>query len=208
MEDVLDLYHQPYNPLRPVVCFDEGLKQLIAETRMPLPMQPGETQRYDYTYERQDTCNLFMFCEPLSGWRHVEVTEQKTMIEYAHCMKYLVDVRYPEVECIRVVQDNFSTHQPAALYKAFPPQEARRILNRLEFHYTPKHGSWLNMAEIELSILTCQCLNRRIGNKETLTTEVAAWENHRNQHIKTINWQFTTADARIKLKKLYPSFSD
>ncbi len=208
MEDVLELYHEPYDPLRPVVCFDEGTKQLIDETRTPLPIQPGEAQRYDYEYERQGTCNLFVFCEPLSGWRHVDVTDQRTMIEYAHCMKYLVDIRYPEVEYIRVVQDNLNTHKPAALYKAFPPQEARRILERLEFHYTPKHGSWLNMAEIELNVLSSQCLDRRIGNKETLTNEVAAWETHRNQHVKTINWQFTTPDARIKLKKLYPSFSD
>ena len=207
MEDVLELYHQPYDPTRPLVCFDEGTKQLIAETRTPLPLKPGEVQRYDYEYERHGTCNLFVFCEPLCGWRHIDVTEQRTMIEYAHCMKYLVDVRYPEAECIRVVQDNLSTHKPAALYKAFPAQEARRILERLEFHYTPKHGSWLNMAEIELQVLSSQCLDRRIDNQETLTQEVAAWENHRNHQVKTINWQFTTTDARIKLKKLYPSFS-
>ena len=138
MEDVLDLYHEPYDPLRPVVCFDEGTKQLIGETRSPIPMQPGEPQRYDYEYERHGTCNLFMFCEPLAAWRHVEVTDRRTMVEYAHCMKYLTDVRYPDVEMIRVVQDNLSTHKPAALYKAFPPEEARRILQRLEFHYTPK----------------------------------------------------------------------
>jgi len=206
MEDVLELYHAPYEPLRPVVCFDEGTKQLLAETRTPLPMQPGKSQRYDYEYERHGTCNLFMFCEPLGGWRHVDVTERRTMVEYAHCMKDLSDVWYPEAECIRVVQDNLSTHKPAALYEAFPPEEARRILERIEFHYTPKHGSWLNMAEIELNVLGRQCLDRRIGDKDTLTGEVAAWEEQRNQNAATVNWQFATQDARIKLKKLYPSF--
>ncbi len=206
MEDVLELYHEPYDPLRPVVCFDEGTKQLLGETRTPLPMRPGERQRYDYEYERHGTCNLFMFGEPLRGWRHIDVTEHRTMIEYAHCMKELADVWYPEAECIRVVQDNLSTHKPAALYEAFPPEEAWRILKRLEFHYTPKHGSWLNIAEIELNVLSSQCLDRRIGDKDTLTSEVAAWETHRNQYAATVNWQFTTQDARIKLKKLYPSF--
>ena len=206
MEEVLDLYHEPYDPLRPVVCFDEGTKQLISETRTPIPMQPGEPQRHDYEYERHGTCNLFMFCEPLAAWREVEVTDRRTMVEYAHGMKYLTDVRYPEVERIRVVQDNLSTHKPAALYEAFSPQEARRILKRLEFHYTPKHGSWLNMAEIELNALSRQCLDRRIDDKETLSTEVAAWNQDRNLRAATVQWQFTTQDARVKLKKLYPSF--
>lgn len=207
MEDVLDLYHEPYDPLRPVVCFDESNKQLIAETRTPLPLQPGQAQRYDYEYERHGTCNLFMFFEPLAAWREVKVTDQRTMIDYAHCMKYLVDERYPQAEVIRVVQDNLNTHKPAALYQAFPPQEARRILQRLEFHYTPKHGSWLNMAEIELNVLNGQCLDRRIGDKTTLINEVAAWNIDRNQHATTVNWQFTTQDARIKLVRLYPSFN-
>jgi hypothetical protein len=207
MEDVLDLYHEPYAPLRPVVCFDESNKQLIAETRIPLPLQPGQGQRYDYAYERHGTCNLFMFFEPLAAWREVKVTDQRTMIDYAHCMKYLVDERYPQAEVIRVVQDNLNTHKPAALYEAFPPQEARRILQHLEFHYTPKHGSWLNMAEIELNVLNGQCLDRRIGDKTTLINEVAAWNIDRNQHATSVNWQFTTQDARIKLIKLYPSFN-
>lgn len=207
MEDVLDLYHEPYDPLRPVVCFDESNKQLIAETRIPLPLQPGQRQRYDYEYERHGTCNLFMFFEPLAAWREVKVTDQRTMIDYAHCMKYLVDERYPQAEVIRVVEDNLNTHKPAALYEAFPPQEARRILQRLEFHYTPKHGSWLNMAEIELNVLKGQCLDRRIADKTTLINEVTAWNIDRNQHATSVNWQFTTQDARIKLVKLYPSFN-
>jgi DDE superfamily endonuclease len=207
MEDVLDLYHEPYDPLRPVVCFDESNKQLIAETQTPLSLQPGQVQRYDYEYERLGTCNLFMFFEPLAAWRKVKVTDQRTMIDYAHCMKYLVDERYPETDVIRVVQDNLNTHKPAALYEAFPPQEARRILQRLEFHYTPKHGSWLNMAEIEFNVLNGQCLDRRIADKATLVNEVAAWNIDRNQHATSVKWQFTTQDARIKLAKLYPSFN-
>ena len=206
MEDVLELYHEAYDPLRPVVCFDESPKQLISETRTPLPMEPGAPLRYDYEYERHGTCNLFMFFQPLCAWRHVEVTDHRTMIDYAHCMRDLVDRFFPDAEVVRVVQDNLSTHKPAALYEAFPPAEARRILERLEFHFTPKHGSWLNMAEIELNVVNGQCLDRRIGDKETLITEVSAWERKRNQHASTVNWQFTTADARIKLRKLYPSF--
>ena len=207
MEDVLDLYHEPYDPLRPVVCFDESNKQLLAETRTPLPLQPGQRQRYDYEYERHGTCNLFMFFEPLAAWREVKVTDQRTMIDYAHCLKYLVDERYPQAEVIRVVQDNLNTHKPAALYEAFPPQEARRLWQRLEFHYTPKHRSWLNMAEIELSVLNGQCLDRRIGDKTTLSNEVTAWNIDRNQYATTVKWQFTTQDARIKLVRLYPSFN-
>lgn len=206
MEDVLELYHEPYDPLHPVVCFDEGTKQLIGETRTPLPMRPGEVQRYDYEYERHGTCNLFMFFAPLKGWRHIAVTDRRTMRDYAHCMKDLVDVFFPDAEVVRVVQDNLNTHKLASLYEAFEPAEARRILKRLEFHFTPKHGSWLNMAEIELHVVGSQCLDRRIAEKETLVTEVAAWERERNQHACTVNWQFTTDDARIKLRKLYPSF--
>jgi hypothetical protein len=206
MEDVLELYHEPYDPTRPVVCFDEGTKQLIGETRTPLPMTHGKVLRYDYEYERHGTANLFMFFAPLCAWRHVEITDRRTMIDYAHCMRDLVDVHFPEAEVVRVVQDNLSTHTPAALYEAFAPAEARRLLERLEFHFTPKHGSWLNMAEIELNVLNSQCLDRRIAQKETLVTEVAAWEHQRNLHASTVNWRFTTADARIKLRKLYPSF--
>ena len=208
MEAVLDLYHQPYDPLHPVVCFDESNKQLIGETRMSLPMQPGQPQRYDYEYERFGTCNLFMFFEPLSGWRHVKVTDQRTKIDYAQCMKELVDLFYPEAHLIHVVQDNLNTHKPASLYEAFPPEEAHRILQRLEFHYTPKHGSWLNMAEIELNVLNNQCLDRRIAEKSFLQSEITAWENERNQRASAPNWQFTTQDARIKLKRLYPSLDD
>jgi hypothetical protein len=206
MEDVLELYHQAYDPLRPVVCFDEGTKQLIAETRTPLPLRPGDPLRYDYEYERHGTCNLFMFFAPLSAWRHVKVTDRRTLIDFAHCMRDLVDDFFPNAEVIRVVLDNLNTHKLAALYEAFEPGEARRILERLEFHFTPKHGSWLNMAEIELNVLSSQCLDRRIPDKKLLITEVAAWEAQRNQHASTVNWQFTTADARIKLRKLYPSF--
>lgn len=206
MEKVLDVYHEPYNPWRPVVCFDESTKQLIRALRVSWPMQPGQPQRYDYEYERLGTANLFMFCEPLAGWRHVKVTAQRTMLDYARCMKYLVDERYPDVEVVRVIQDNLNTHTPAALYKAFAPAEAHRILQRLEFIYTPKHGSWLNIAEIEFSVLNSQCLNRRIANQEFLSQEVRAWNVERNQKAKIVDWQFTTADARIKLRRLYPSY--
>jgi hypothetical protein len=205
MEDVLDLYHEPYDRRRPMVCFDEGTKQLFDEVQEPLPMEPGQPQRYDYEYERKGTANLFVCFEPLQGWRHVKVTDQRTMVDYAQCMKELVDVHYPEADCIRVVQDNLSTHKPAALYEAFPPEEARRILGKLEFHYTPKHGSWLNMAEIELNVLGRQCLDRRIGDKHLLIDEVAAWEDERNAHGASTKWRFTTADARVKLHHLYPS---
>lgn len=206
MEDILDLYQEAYDPLYPVVCFDEASKQLLGETRQPLPAQPGLPQRYDYEYERLGTANLFMFAEPLAAWRHVEVTDHRTMREYATCMKYLVDERYPNAHLIRVVQDNLSTHKPAALYEAFAPEEAHRILQRLEFHYTPKHGSWLNIAEIELNVLQKQCLDRRIADKPSLIHEVAAWNRERNQRAAVVNWQFRTDDARIKLKRLYPSF--
>lgn len=206
MEDVLELYHEPYDPLRPVVCFDEGTKQLIGEVRKPIPMTSGQSRRSDYEYERHGTCNLFMFLEPLGAWRHVEVTDRRTKLDYAQCMKALVDVYFPDAEVIRVVQDNLNTHTPAALYEAFPPVEARRILERLRFHYTPKHGSWLNMAEIELNVLNSQCLDRRIDDQEFLAAEVAAWEHQRNQDASTVHWRFTTTDARIKLHKLYPSF--
>lgn len=205
MEDVIDVYTRPYDPLHPVVCFDESNKQLVGETVEPLPMEPGQPQRYDYQYERNGVCNLFMFSEPLAGWRHVEVTNQRTKQDYAQQMKYLVDARYPNAERITVIHDQLNTHVPSSLYTAFEPTEAKRILDKLEFHYTPKHGSWLNMAEIDLSVLARQCLDRRIPDKESLQGEVAAWSERRNRESRKIDWQFTTADARIKLKRLYPS---
>lgn len=208
MEDVLDLYHQPYDPLYPMVCFDESNKQLIAETRVPVPATPGHRARYDYEYERKGTRNLFAFFEPLRGWRHVKVTQRRTKVDWADCMKQLVDEIYPDAICIRVVMDQLNTHNPAALYEVFEPQDAKRILDRLEFHYTPKHGSWLNMAEIEFSALTRQCLDRRIPDEETLWQEIAAWEEVRNNNVTTVNWRFTTDKARIKLNRLYPSFND
>ncbi len=206
MEAILALYHLPYDPQVPLVCFDESNKQLLAQSRPPLPLQPGQVARYDYEYERQGTANLFLFFAPLEGWRHIEVTDQRTKIDFAHCMRQLVDEYFPDSAHIRVVLDNLNTHTPGALYEAFPPAEARRLLERLEFHYTPKHGSWLNMAEIELSVLMRQCLDRRIPDKATLIEEVVAGEARRNAAQATINWRFTTQDARIKLHKLYPSF--
>jgi hypothetical protein len=205
MEDVLALYHEPYDAEYPLVCFDESNKQLIKETHLPLPAKPGQGARYDYTYERNGTCNLFMFSEPLRGWRHVKVTEQRTTQDFAHCMKQLVEEFYPEAQCIRVVLDNLNIHTPVALYETFEPAEAKRLLDKLEFHHTPKHGSWLNMAEIEFSVLTRQCLGRRIPDAETLGKEIAAWETSQNSQASTINWRFTNDDARIKLAQLYPS---
>lgn len=205
MEDVLSVYTRPYDARYPVVCFDETSKQLVKETQVPLPAEPGQPKRYDYEYERNGVWNLFMFSEPLAGWRHVEVTERRTKQDYAKQMKYLVDVRYPDAQWIIVVDDQLNTHDPSALYETFAPQEAKRILDKLEIHYTPKHGSWLNMAEIELSVLARQCLDRRLPKQDMLKREVAAWENRRNAQSRRIDWQFTTEDARIKLKRLYPS---
>ncbi len=205
MEDVLDLYEEPYDEKRPVVGFDETTKQLIEEKRQPLPPTARQPERYDYEDQRNGTRNLFMFCEPLAQWRHIAVTTQRTMQDFAHQMRWLVDVRYPEAAVIRVVMDNLNTHKAASLYETFAPAEARRILKQLEFHFTPKHGSWLNMAEIELSVLTRQCLARRIPDEETLKCEVAAYEESRNQANATINWRFTSQDARVKLHRLYPS---
>lgn len=205
MEDVLDVYTRAYDPQYPVVCFDQSNKQLVGEKIEPLPMEPGEPQRYDYQYERNGVCNLFMSFEPLTAWRHVAVTDRRTAVDYAVQIKYLVDECYPDALKIRLVHDQLNTHVPASLYKAFAPVEAKRILDKLEFHYTPKHGSWLNMAEIELSVLARQCLDRRISESTTLQQEVAAWEKRRNQQSRTVDWQFTTSDARIKLKRLYPS---
>jgi hypothetical protein len=205
MEDVLDLYMAPTDPAYPLVCFDETSKQLIGDSRSPLPAGPGQPERFDYEYVRHGVQNLFMFFAPLHNWRHVKVTERRTKEDWAACMRDLVDIHFPAAKRIRVVEDNLNTHTPAALYEALPPAEAKRILDRLEFHYTPKHGSWVNMAEIELSVLNGQCLDRRIADKATLEQEVAAWEKTRNQRRATVNWRFTSADARIKLKRLYPS---
>ena len=207
MEDVLDLYGEPYDPKRPVVNFDETSKQLVAEKKAPIPAKPGRRERFDYEYKRSGTRNLFMFCEPLAGWRHVEVTERRTMVDFAHQMKWLVDEAYPEAEKIRVVLDNLNIHRPASLYQAFEPGEARRVLKRLEFHYTPKHGRWLNMAEIKFGVFSRQCLARRIAGEETLKREIAALETERNQAAATIDWRFTTVDARHKLQHIYPSVS-
>jgi len=207
MEDVLEVYAEPYDPNRPKVNFDETSKQLIKETRQPLPAQPGHPQRFDYEYERNGTRNLFLFVEPQTGRRHVHVTEQRTKLDFAYEMQWLVDQGYPEATVIRVVLDNLNTHKPASLYEAFPPAEARRIARKLAFHDTPKHGRWLNRAEIELRVLQPQCLKRRIPEEETLKHEIAAWEKQRNTEQATIDWRFSVTDAREKLKRLYPSLS-
>ena len=207
MEDVLELYAEPYDAKRPKVNFDESSKQLIKESRQPLAAQAGQPARFDYEYERNGTRNLFLFIEPQAGFRHVNVTNQRTRIDFAHQMKWLVDVAYPQAEVIRLVMDNLNTHKAASLYEAFAPEEARRIGKKLEFHYTPKHGSWLNMAEIELSVLQRQCLNRRLSDEATLVHEVGAWEKERNEKQATIDWRFSVTDAREKLKRLYPSRS-
>jgi DDE superfamily endonuclease len=205
MEDLLDLYAAPYDPARPTVCFDETSKQLVAEARLPLPIEPGKPARVDYEYERKGTANLFLVTEPLRGWRHVEVTDRRTKPDFAQQLRDLVDRHFPDATTIRVVLDNLNTHTPAALYEAFPPDEARRVLRKLELHSTPVHGSWLNMAELEFSMLSRQCLDRRIGDRDLLTAEVAAWENARNEQRASIRWQFTVQDARRKLHRLYPS---
>jgi hypothetical protein len=205
MEGVLEVYQTAYNPKIPVVCIDEATKQLVQETLVPIPAERGQPERFDYEYERNGTANLFMICEPMVGWRRVEVTQQRTAIDYAHLLKTLVDSDYAQVEKPMVIQDNLNTHSPASLYKAFEPQEAQRILSRLEFCHTPKHGSWLNMAEIELSVLSRQCLDRRLPDLETLKSEVDAWQDNRNHEETWIDWRFTTADARVKLHRLYPS---
>jgi hypothetical protein len=205
MEDVLDVYTRRYDESRPLVCLDETSKQLIAETRTPLPMAPGQPARYDYEYRRNGTVSLFMLFAPLEGWRHVEVKDQRTSKDYARVLKDLSDAHFVNAEKIILVQDNLSTHTPAALYEAFEPQEARRLAERFEWHYTPKHGSWLNMAEAELAILAKQCLDQRIEDKTALKAEVTAWIAERNVHHAKANWRFTTKDARIKLKSLYPA---
>ncbi len=206
MEDVLAVYLRPRDADFPLVCFDEASKQLIADTREPIPMKPGRPARADYEYERNGTANLFMFFAPLEGWRHIKVTGRRTAVDYAHALKDLADKHFPKVKKIVLVQDNLNTHKPASLYEAFPPAEARRLVERFEWHYSPKHGSWLNMAESELGILSNQCLDRRIPDQKTLSKEIAAWEKDRNKHHAKADWQFTTEDARIKLKHLYPTF--
>lgn len=205
MEDVLDVYKRPADPAHPLVCFDESPEQLVSETRQALPMETGQPERYDYEYHREGVANLFMFFAPLENWRQVKVTQRRTKVDWAYCMRDLVDVHFPQAEKIVVVEDQLNTHAPACLCEVFPPAEAKRILDRLEFHSTPKHGSWLNMAEIELSVLNRQCLNRCIPSQADLSRETAAWASERNNNHATVNWQFTTPDARIKLKRLYPS---
>jgi hypothetical protein len=205
MEDVLAVYQRPRDTVFPLVCLDETSKQLIRETRDPIPMNKGRAQRVDYEYERNGVANLFMMFAPLEGWRHVEVTDRHAAADYAHVLRDLSDTHFPNASRIVLVQDNLSTHKPASLYEAFPPEEARRLVERFEWHYTPKHGSWLDMAESELAILSSQCLDRRIPDKRKLIAEVAAWEAARNQNNATAKWQFTAVNARIKLERLYPS---
>ena len=205
MEGILTLYKQDYDPVYPIVCLDESSKQHLKETRIALPMEPGKPERYDTEYERCGTSNLFIFFEPLRGWRRVDVTARRTSKDWALQIRQLVDVNYPEAKKIRLVMDNLNTHVGASLYKAFEPAEARRLLDRLEFHYTPKHGSWLNMAEIEFSLLSRQCMRDRMPDRTYLTREITAWVNNRNSIKREMNWRFTTDDARVKLKRLYPT---
>ena len=204
MEEVLDVYEQAYDPAHPVVCFDEKPVVLHADVRPTLPVAPGMPERIDYEYERKGTANLFFLVDPLRGWRQVTVTAQRTKQEYAEQMRWLADVAYPEAEYVRIVQDNLNTHTPGALYEAFVPEEARRILRRLQFHYTPKHASWLNMAEIEIGIFQRSCLRQKLGNEQQLIQQVAALQAERNAKHCTISWQFTAGDARVKLQRLYP----
>jgi DDE superfamily endonuclease len=205
MEDVLAVYTRLYDPRRPQVCLDETSRQLLGEVTLPLPVEPGRPARQDYEYERRGVCNVFLVCEPLRGWRQVTVSDRRTRIDWAHCVKDLLDVCYPDAERVVLVQDNLNTHTPASLYAAFEPAEAKRLADRLELHHTPKHGSWLNMAEIELAVLGEQCLDRRLADRATLEREVAAWQAARNAAGRGVDWRFTTEDARIKLKHLYPA---
>src|SRR6266496_5120046 len=207
MEDVLDVYTRPYDPKRLLVCLDETSVQLVGETRIPVPMAPGRPARYDYEYERNGVAAVFMLTEPLRGWREVVVGDQRTAVDFAQVIKHLVDVHHPDADQIVLVMDQLNTHTPGSLYEAFPPAEAKRLADKLEIHYTPKHGSWLNMAEIELSILSRQCLDRRIGDADAFTHEIGAWEHERNQLTGKVNWHFSTVDARVKLKRLYPSIA-
>ena len=205
MEDLLELYAEPLDARYPVVCFDERPYQMVEETRIPLPIRPGKPERYDFEYKRRGTCNLFVFFQPLRGWRRVKVTKRRTQVDFAYCMRELVDKHFPEAEKVRLVLDNLNIHTPVALYEAFPPEEARRILKKLEIHYTPKQGSWLNMVEIELSVLSKQCLEQRIPGIVLVKEATLAWERERNNPNATVNWRFTVSDARIKLKRFYPS---
>jgi hypothetical protein len=205
MEDVLDVYHRPYDPTQPVVCLDETSRQVLAETREALPVAPGRVARHDPEDARNGVVTVFLVSEPLRGWRQVRVSDRRTRIDFAHCIEALVDVHYPDAERIVLVMDQLNTHSPASLYEAFPPAEAKRLADKLEIHYTPTHGSWLNMAEIELSVLARQCLNRRLGDRATIDREVTAWTAARNTAATTIDWRFATHDARIKLKRLYPA---
>jgi hypothetical protein len=207
MEDVLAVYQRPFDPKRPLVCMDEISKQLLSDSRPPLPLQPEKPERYDYEYVRHGTANTFMFFAPLLSWRHLKVTAQRTRIDWAEAMREVIDVHFPDAETVVVVMDNLNTHGPASFYEAFEPAEARRLAEKLEIHYTPKHGSWLNMAEIELAVFDRQCLDRRIPDQALLEQEAAAWEIGRNTAESTVDWRFTTADARVKLKRLYPSIS-
>ena len=206
MEDVLDLYQQPFDETSPVICMDEKPYQLLGETRTPIPMEPGKPERRDGEYIRNGTCSIFIFTEPLAGWRHVEVCERRTRIDWANQIRELLEVHYPDAPKIRLVMDNLNTHSISSLYEAFEPETARRLAKRLEIHYTPKHGSWLNIAEIELSAMAKQCLGRRIPSITELREELSAWESTRNRNQKGVDWQFTTNTARIKLKRLYPQF--
>jgi hypothetical protein len=205
MEDVLEVYQRPHDADYPLVCVDETSKQLISETRVPIKAKPGRPARQDYEYKRNGTANLFMMFAPLEGWRHVDVTDRHTAVDYAHMLKDLSDRHFPKAKKITLMQDNLNTHKPASLYEAFPAAQARRLVERFEWHYTPKHGSWLNMAESELSVLSGQCLDQRIPDKQILTEEVAAWQRSRNKKHTKADWHFTTADARVKLKRLYPA---
>jgi len=206
MEDVLAVYQRERDPDRPLVCLDESSKQLIGETRVPIKMKKGRKARFDYEYERNGTANLFMMFAPLEGWRHVKVTDRHTAIDYAGALKDLADIHFPNAKTITLVQDNLNIHTKASLYEAFPAAEARRLAERFEFHYTPKHGSWLDLAESELGVLASQCLDRRIAGKPKLIEEIAAWQTYRNKHHTKAQWHFTTNDARIKLSRLYPQF--
>ena len=205
MEDVLEVYHRPFRERRPLVCIDEVPKQLVSEVRLPLPVRPGAPARYDYEYKREGVANLFMISEPLIGWRHVMVTERRAAVDFAEVLRWIAEDLHPDADRIVLVTDNLNVHDPGSLYEAFDPARARRIVERLEWHYTPKHGSWLNVAECEFAVLTRQCLSRRIGTIGELRRRVEAWENARNDRLVEAKWQFTTADARVKLHRLYPS---
>ena len=204
MEDVLEVYHRPYGEDKPLVCIDEVPKQLVSEVRSPLPARPGAPARYDYEYRREGVANLFMICEPLLGWRHVRVTGRRTAVDFAEVLRWVVEDLHPDARKVVLVTDNLNVHDPGSLYEAFEPARARRIVERLEWHYTPKHGSWLNVAECELAALSGQCLDRRIGSVGHLRKLVDAWVEERNERMVGVNWRFTTADARIKLRSLYP----